>query len=64
MIDPNKNLTDHILARMLAKIGLQEAVHRVAYLPFNKDLGNHRPIMIDVTIVLILGQNLPKIVPP
>ena len=39
-------------------------VKGVAYLLFNKDLGNHRPIMIDVTIVLILGQNLPKIVPP
>ena len=94
MIDANKNVTDHILARILAKIGLQKAVHMqtngpgpmthvqgsesidniyvtpkievkgVAYLLFNKDLGNHRPIMIEVTITLILDQNLPKIVPP
>ena len=35
-----------------------------SYLPFNKDLGNHRPVMIDVTIASILGRNLPKIVPP
>ena len=27
MIDANENVTDHILARMLAKMGLKEAVH-------------------------------------
>ena len=94
MIDANENVTDHILARMLAKMGLQEAVHMrtngpgpkthvrgsesidgiyvtpeievrgASYLPFNKDLGDHRPVMMDVTIASILGRNLPKIVPP
>ena len=94
MIDANENVTDHILARMLAEIGLQEVVHMrtdgpgpkthvngsesingiyvtpeievtgASYLPFNKDLGDHRPVMIDVTIASILGRNLPKIVPP
>ena len=94
MIDANENVTDHILARMLAKIGLREAVHMrtngpgpkthvrgsesidgiyvtpeievrgASYLPFNKDLGDHRPVMMDVTIASILGRNLPKIVPP
>ena len=33
-----------------------------SYLPFNGDIGDHRPIIADVTIQSILGTNLPKII--
>ena len=35
-----------------------------SYLPFHEDLGDHRPVCIDLTILSVLGTNLPKIVPP
>ena len=34
-----------------------------SYLPFHADLGDHRPVCIDLTISSVLGTNLPKIVP-
>ena len=94
MDNTNKNVTDHILAGMLAELGPREAVHMrtegpgpsthvrgseaingiyvspeievtgASYLPFDKGLGDHRAVMIDVTKALVLGYNLPKIVPP
>ena len=35
----------------------------VSYLPFDKDLGNHRPIVVNITMDSLLGINLPNIVP-
>ena len=35
-----------------------------SYLPFDADMGDHRPVMADFTEQSLLGVNLPNIVPP
>ena len=35
-----------------------------SYLPFHADLGDHRPVMADITVQSLFGTNLPKITPP
>ena len=34
------------------------------YLPFDADMGDHRPVMADFTQASLLGVNLPRIVQP
>ena len=34
-----------------------------SYLPFDPDVGDHRPVMIDITMESVLGATIPKIVP-
>ena len=34
-----------------------------SYLPFHADIGDHRPVMVDITMQTLLGTNLPRVVP-
>ncbi len=34
-----------------------------SYLPFDPDVSNHRPVMIDITMESVLGATIPRIAP-
>ena len=38
-------------------------VEAVSILPFHKDIGDHRPIIIDITNASLIGEQITKIVP-
>ncbi|KAL7540242.1 hypothetical protein ACHAXR_009967, partial [Thalassiosira sp. AJA248-18] len=35
-----------------------------SYLPYHADLGDHRPVMVDITVQSLLGTNLKQFAPP
>ncbi len=44
-------------------VSTNQEVTGASYLPFDPDVGNHRPVMIDITMESVLGATIPKIVP-
>ena len=38
-------------------------VFSAAYLPFDKDLGDHRPVAVDISMNSLIGTNRPKVQP-
>ena len=34
-----------------------------SYLPFDSSIGNHRPVMLDISLESLLGKRLNKVVP-